>query len=132
MGKPENGARTGRLALLMTGVLAACSPANAENKGTGSAPEIQYASANVETVTRAECLALRTQTDLMKACMVKLADQRKIEIAAIDKSIETEKEANDQRNTRVDVLSNEVKEEEQKFDQMVREEFEKGGQDPTR
>jgi len=114
MGNAENGSRQethgGLKTAVMATILALTGCGKAEATDSNKAPEagVQYASVNVETVTRAECLALRTQTDLMKACMVKLADQRKTEIAAKTEVLETEKEANDQRNTTVEVLSKKI------------------------
>jgi len=86
--------------------LAGCSEANAEDN---TQAETQKVAAVVETtkVTRDQCIALATKAEKIE-CMKKLKAQRLAEITAIDKQTETEQQANEERRTTVEGLTNEV------------------------
>ena len=92
--------------------LAGCE-AGATDKKAPETAEFTKLAAVVEAakVTREQCIALMPDKAEVKVCMLKLSEQRKAEIAVLDK---------DTKNTEqsIEVLSKE-------FQQMAREEFEK-------
>jgi len=102
--------------------LAGCAEAGAEDKNKApETAEFTRLAAVVETikVTRDQCIALMPDKAEVKACMVKLSQQNKAEIAAktVRKAeqvetiatkteiLETEKDKNDLRHTTVEGLS---------------------------
>lgn len=93
----------------MTGLgLTACNAAETPDdtaKALGKAEPVKTM-AVVETakVTREQCITLIPNKDEVKACMLKVQAQNKVEMAAKRQILETEKDANEQRLTTVEGL----------------------------
>ena len=99
--------------------LAGCEAGANEKSKDPETAEFTKLATIVETtkVTREQCIALMPNKEEVKACMLKLGEQKKNEIAALDKSIESEKALGQELDTTNEVLS--------KLNEVAREEFER-------
>ncbi len=144
MGKPdEDGSRKGGIALALAGVLAACSPANAENKGVESPGPVQMAN-----LTKADCLKIGEREK--KLVCLRAVGKRALAIleaenAALtqqEKGLDADKDATNSRiNSKTAENAAKTKEEDQvnttikvlsKLNEVTRDEFDKDNQrDPS-
>jgi len=118
MGNPDNGSRHGglksALATLTTLGIAACSNADAADSSVDKDKEYIKLAAVTETVTRAECLAMKIK-DQKIACLVQLKSQGQAEIAAKTEqrqanaeTITAQQKEGQQLDTTIEVLKKEI------------------------